>query len=346
MTRVPIPPDVRAERRGIGDSTRATALLAAFVASFALDAKTASAQETVYIGGGNPSVTVDMGVLEQLGQPPTVPGLLLPTVPQPVDVAPLRFPSQPPTFPTTSSGNRPVVLVPPPQTYKPTQPIPTPQIVAPATPMVPPAPPPTPEIAITAPVTIEPTLGMATDDEEAVIVEETVEVTAPVAPPPAPPSPPEPEISAPTVPSAPSAIPAAPTAPALPVVTETPVPAPPAPQTATADPMAGGTDEKGTAILLFDRDAMELSDIAKAIIRDVAEQLNSDDTKRLQLLAYAGAAADDTSKARRLSLSRALAVRSELIALGVRSTRIDVRALGNKADGGPADRVDLILADR
>lgn len=63
---------------------------------------------------------------------------------------------------------------------------------------------------------------------------------------------------------------------------------------------------------------------------------------RLQLKAYAEGRGNDTSKARRLSLSRALAVRSFLIENGLRSTRIDVRALGIARDGGAPDRVDII----
>ena len=65
--------------------------------------------------------------------------------------------------------------------------------------------------------------------------------------------------------------------------------------------------------------------------------MKADDNARLQLLAYAAGAENESSKARRLSLSRALAVRSYLIAEGVRSTRIDVRALGNKTEAEPAD---------
>ena len=64
---------------------------------------------------------------------------------------------------------------------------------------------------------------------------------------------------------------------------------------------------------------------------------------RLQLKAYAESSGNDTSKARRLSLSRALAVRSFLIENGLRSTRIDVRALGIARDGGAPDRVDIVL---
>ena len=64
---------------------------------------------------------------------------------------------------------------------------------------------------------------------------------------------------------------------------------------------------------------------------------------RLQLKAYAGGTGETLSSARRLSLSRALAVRSFLIEQGIRSTRIDVRALGRAEDSGPPERVDVVL---
>jgi hypothetical protein len=63
----------------------------------------------------------------------------------------------------------------------------------------------------------------------------------------------------------------------------------------------------------------------------------------VNVVAYAGGTPGDPSTARRLSLSRALAVRSALIADGVNSARIYVRALGAQAGDGPADRVDLAL---
>jgi outer membrane protein OmpA-like peptidoglycan-associated protein len=73
----------------------------------------------------------------------------------------------------------------------------------------------------------------------------------------------------------------------------------------------------------------------------LAQQLaNGED--RLQIRAYAGGSgADNGSGARRLSLSRALAVRAYLIDKGIRSTRIDVRALGTPTDGSPPDRVEI-----
>ena len=67
---------------------------------------------------------------------------------------------------------------------------------------------------------------------------------------------------------------------------------------------------------------------------------------RLRLEAYAKGTGADASKARRLSLSRALAVRSFLIENGLRSTRIDVRALGIARDGDVPDRVDIVLLGR
>jgi hypothetical protein len=67
---------------------------------------------------------------------------------------------------------------------------------------------------------------------------------------------------------------------------------------------------------------------------------------RAQIIAYAAGTADSASQARRLSLSRALAVRAYLIERGVASTRLDVRALGHQTDGGSPDRVDIAFAAR
>jgi outer membrane protein OmpA-like peptidoglycan-associated protein len=63
-------------------------------------------------------------------------------------------------------------------------------------------------------------------------------------------------------------------------------------------------------------------------------------------MAFAQGTEDTASQARRLSLSRALAVRTYLIDQGIRSTRMDVRALGATADQGPLDRVDIVPANR
>jgi outer membrane protein OmpA-like peptidoglycan-associated protein len=98
----------------------------------------------------------------------------------------------------------------------------------------------------------------------------------------------------------------------------------------------------GQVSVSFAEGASELSPEAKSSLDEVAERLRGDDGLRVQLLAYAVAIDDNTSRARRMSLSRALAVRAYLIEKGVRSTRMDVRALGSNVDGEPADRVDII----
>jgi len=93
----------------------------------------------------------------------------------------------------------------------------------------------------------------------------------------------------------------------------------------------------------FTAGSAKLKSPAEADLKKVADALKADSALRIQLLAYAGGTSDSASQARRLSLSRALAARLSLINQGVRSTRIDVRALGNKSEGGPADRIDIIV---
>ena len=75
-------------------------------------------------------------------------------------------------------------------------------------------------------------------------------------------------------------------------------------------------------------------------------RLRKDETLRVQLLAYADGDEDNANKARRLSLSRALAVRAYLIDKQIQSTRMDVRALGNRTKDAPKDRVDVVLVSR
>ncbi|MGF1611567.1 MAG: OmpA family protein, partial [Kiloniellales bacterium] len=117
---------------------------------------------------------------------------------------------------------------------------------------------------------------------------------------------------------------------------------PEAPQTAALTP----GPEEGLLRLSFGEDSADLNEAARESLRALAKTLLEDGNARVQLLAYASSADDSASRARRLSLSRALAVRAFLIDQGVRSTRMDVRALGSKSEGGPADRVDILPAQR
>ena len=95
----------------------------------------------------------------------------------------------------------------------------------------------------------------------------------------------------------------------------------------------------------FDAGSSRLTAEAQQALQSLAHAVIVSDG-RLQLKAYAGASGESISTARRLSLSRALAVRAFLIEQDVRSTRIDVRALGVAADTGPPERVDLVYLER
>jgi outer membrane protein OmpA-like peptidoglycan-associated protein len=96
----------------------------------------------------------------------------------------------------------------------------------------------------------------------------------------------------------------------------------------------------------FAQNQTKLPASAKKPLVSLAESLKGTVNKRVQLMAYAGGPSLSSSHARRMSLSRALAIRSFLIENGVRSTRIDVRALGNKTTEEPLNRVDLKITER
>lgn len=65
--------------------------------------------------------------------------------------------------------------------------------------------------------------------------------------------------------------------------------------------------------------------------------------RRVMVVGFGNDAEGDTSRARRQALARAIEVRRILLAAGIRSTRIDVRAMGRPTDGSDPDRVDVSL---
>jgi outer membrane protein OmpA-like peptidoglycan-associated protein len=93
----------------------------------------------------------------------------------------------------------------------------------------------------------------------------------------------------------------------------------------------------------FGPDSSDISDNGKKYLDELAQRMKSDSALRLQLLGYAGSTQDSASKARRTSLFRALSVRTYLMKQGIRSTRMDVRALGNLVEDGAPDRVDAVV---
>ena len=98
--------------------------------------------------------------------------------------------------------------------------------------------------------------------------------------------------------------------------------------------------------IMFSQGEAKLTIASKKKLDLVSENLKSKKNARMQLLAYAGGKNMSSSNARRLSLSRALSIRSYLIDKGVEGTRIDVRALGNKETSGQINRVDLKFVER
>lgn len=72
----------------------------------------------------------------------------------------------------------------------------------------------------------------------------------------------------------------------------------------------------------------------------------SPDATSYTVTTYAAGTPEDPSTPRRLSLSRALTVRSVLISQGIPSVRIFVKALGPNSPGfadGPPDRADIVI---
>ncbi len=98
--------------------------------------------------------------------------------------------------------------------------------------------------------------------------------------------------------------------------------------------------------ILFQPNDDSLTAEDESVLRGLAGRLDAAPDRRIQLRAYASSEGTSASDARRLALSRALAVRAYLIENNVRSTRIDVRALGDKAESGPLDRIDIVHVER
>ncbi|MCG8493203.1 MAG: OmpA family protein [Sneathiellales bacterium] len=100
---------------------------------------------------------------------------------------------------------------------------------------------------------------------------------------------------------------------------------------------------EATNQILFEKEKSSLPGGADTQLAKLATLLKSGED-RVQLIAYADAGSN--SAARRLSLGRALEVRSKLMELGIPNNRIEVRALGRPKDSSPADRVDLKVIAR
>jgi outer membrane protein OmpA-like peptidoglycan-associated protein len=107
-------------------------------------------------------------------------------------------------------------------------------------------------------------------------------------------------------------------------------PAPPVPQ--------------GGIRIVYPVDLNDVPPEANTALDDLASQMQADESMRIQIKCYASGTEDTESKARRKSLARCISIRQYLFKKDIRTTRMDVRALGLKSEGQPADRVDIVPA--
>ena len=123
-----------------------------------------------------------------------------------------------------------------------------------------------------------------------------------------------------------------------------PAQAPPPPQPPISDSAASAaTATSGGLRVTFGSGETDLSPASASAIHGFVQSAPSGDSTSFNVVAYAAGTPEDPSTARRLSLSRALAVRSALMADGVSSTHIYVRALGAPEGDATPDRVDVAV---
>jgi hypothetical protein len=102
---------------------------------------------------------------------------------------------------------------------------------------------------------------------------------------------------------------------------------------------------EGGIRIVFPVEMNEVPAEANAALDDLAAQMQADETMRIQIMCYASGDEETESKARRRSLARCINIRQYLFKKDILTTRMDVRALGLKAEGQPADRVDIFPAN-
>ena len=279
--------------------------------------------------------------------------------PEPVEAAaaePVKVATAPPP-PAVVAPPAPASAAPVPSTPEPTAPIPEPMaqqgpasVAEPATVAeVAPepaiaiaalAPPPPPPVSATEPTPQSQPMALKAEPEPAP-ASQPQQAVAPT-PPPAPTPAPEPTVVAEHDETQTTPMPSAGNGVVIPLPPKPDTPA----QVASLPPATGPLSDGDSLRIVFDAETSKLAQTARDALLDIATKMQSQDNLRLQLLAYAGDADTSASAARRLSLSRALAVRSFLIENGVRSTRIDVRALGNKSTEEVTERVDITVVER
>jgi outer membrane protein OmpA-like peptidoglycan-associated protein len=202
--------------------------------------------------------------------------------------------------------------------------------------------------------TATPTSSSKTSHQRATTGEPAVAALTPPAPEPTPKQPASSDAATPPSKPAVTATAPPPLASAPGITARAPVPpstaVPPTTPAAGSPPvqMAAATTVGNPAnTLAFKPGVTDLGSGDQPVIDAVANRLLANENFRVQLISHATGGADDAMEARRVSLARAVAVRAYLVAKGVPSQRIDVRALGNHVDSGPvADQLDLVVVSQ
>ena len=332
----------------------------------------ASAEQKFYEfapGTNRPSVMIDFGVLDKLGPRRTLPGMLrsgrspvtpasnngLLSPPAQAPTSQLLLPRNPASRSAPSKPSRQAAT---PSTVRPTAPAPKMTIRSKAAPkpkISPPAPKPpvasrqsraipkAPPLLKRAPVPPRPTVPKVVKPAIPAVPKTAMKTPAPPKAVPSRPAAVPPPVITPRVPPPPSRNTAG-ILKAKPSVPAAPKAAPKAARTQVASvPPPTKTETDGTIRIGFDSRSSDLPSTATGALDKLIAQMSGDTNLRVQLHGYANGASDSPSQARRMSLFRALSVRTYLMKKGIRSTRIDVRALGKKSDGEDANRVDVVI---
>ena len=102
----------------------------------------------------------------------------------------------------------------------------------------------------------------------------------------------------------------------------------------------------GEVVIPYGSTQIDLDVNQEALLKPLVDRLRNDERAAVRVQAYASGEASDPNKARRLSLQRALKVRKYFIDQGIRSVRVEVRALGMNGPDGSVDRVDVLPVQR
>lgn len=106
--------------------------------------------------------------------------------------------------------------------------------------------------------------------------------------------------------------------------------------------VTGASDALRRLRVLFPEDGIGIDPADEPDLAGLAGYLKQNRDQRIVLQAYVGGEDRSGSDARRLSLSRALAIRTFLVDRGVPAERVHLQPLGKRDEDGPPDRVDIL----